>query len=102
MRIDSGPTLADIRSSTMYGTIVIFFNSCGEQVRGKVLDAKLDPGLGRVALVLEEEKTGLIWFARYRYCSSRCTSGDIVTWNLRRNEIENVANGSLWQKCSGE
>jgi hypothetical protein len=102
MRIDGSPSLAEIRSSIMDGTVVVFFNHCGEQVRGKVLDAKLDPEVGRVALALEEERTGLVWFARYCYGSVRCASGDIVTWNLRRNQIENMANGSLWQRCSGE
>jgi len=102
MRIDGGPSLAEIRLSITEGTIVTFFNKSGERLRGRVLDAKLDPGIGRVSLVLEEEKNRLIWFARYRFGSIRCATGDIVTWNLRRNEIQNISDGSQWQKCAGE
>jgi hypothetical protein len=67
-----------------------------------VVEAKLDPGIGRVALVLEEEQTGLVWFARYRYGRIGCCTGDIATWKLRRCDIEKLTNGDLWRKCAGE
>jgi hypothetical protein len=102
MRIDAGPSLSEIKLSITRGTTVMFYNSLGEQVRGKVLYAMLDPGAGRVASVLEEEKTELIWLARYRYGAVGRACGEIVPWKLRRNEIDNSANGSLWRKCSGE
>lgn len=90
MRIDRGPTLDEIRDSVANGTLVTFSNVNGEQVRGGVLDAKLDRGIGRVSLVLEESETGLVWFARYRYGNVRWSCGDIGTWNLKRTEIEHL------------
>jgi hypothetical protein len=101
MRIDRGPSLAEIRASVAKGAIVTFSNVHGEQVRGKVLDAKVHPGTGRVALMLEEERTGLIWFARYRYGSVRWSCGDIATWNLTRSEIENLPEDVAAFKCYG-
>lgn len=95
MRIDHGPSLEDIRCSVMDGRIVTFISMHGDKVRGKVLDAKLDPGIGRVALTLEEEQTGLIWFARYRYGSVRWQCGDICTWHLRRSDIEDLSRYTL-------
>ena len=53
MRIDKGPTLAELRMSAEIGTSVEFQNVNGERVRGRVLDGKLDAGIGRVNLVLE-------------------------------------------------
>ena len=102
MRIDRGPSLSEIRMSVIEGIIVEFANENGEQVRGKVVEAKPDQGVGRVALVLEEDQTGLIWFARYRYGRIECGAGDIATWKLRRCDIENLTNGDLWRKCAGE
>ena len=91
MRIDRGPTLEEIRSSVENGRIVSFRCMSGEEVRGNVLDAKLDHAIGRVALVMEQQNTGLIWFARYRYGSVRWQCGDLSTWNLRRGDIEEVS-----------
>lgn len=102
MRIDRGPSLAELRLSAEDGTIVEFRNMNGERVRGRVLDGRLDAGIGRVNLVLEEDGTGLIWFARYRYGSIRCASGDIVTWNLKRHELEDLSRNSRWRKVVGE
>lgn len=102
MRIDRGPSLAEIRSSAENGTVVEFGNCNGERVRGRVLEGRLDPGIGRVNLVLEGDRTGLIWFARYRWASIRCATGDIVTWNLKRHELEDLNGNDQWRKCSGE
>ncbi len=102
MRIDRGPSLSEITSSAGNGAIVEFRNVDGGTVRGRVLNGKLDPGIGRVALVLEEEGTGLIWFARYRYGRLSCSSGDIITWNLKSCELVDLAGEILWRKCSGE
>ncbi len=102
MRIDRGPSLAEIRSSAENGTIVEFSNSNGERVRGRVLEGRLDPGVGRVNLVLEEGRTGLIWFARYRWASIRCATGDIITWNLKRDELEELTGNDQWRICAGE
>ncbi len=101
MRIDRGPSLDEIKSSFMNGTIVTFTSMHGDRIRGTVLDAKLDPGIGRVALMLEEEKSALIWFARYRYGSVRWQCGDIGTWNLRRSDIENLSRDSVRLNFSG-
>ena len=102
MRIDRGPSLAEIRSSVENGTVVEFGNRSGERVRGRVLEGRLDPGIGRVNLTLEEDPTGLIWFARYRWGSIRCSTGDIATWNLKRHELEELNGNGRWQKCVGE
>jgi hypothetical protein len=88
--------------SAEIGTSVEFQNVNGERVRGRVLDGKLDAGIGRVNLVLEEDRTGLIWFARYRWGSVGCVSGDIVTWNRKRQELEDLAWNNQWRKCAGE
>ncbi len=90
MRIDRGPTLDEIRESVQNGAIVTFSNVNGEKVRGRVIDAKLDHGIGRVSLMLEEYDTGLVWFARYRYGNVRWSCGDIGTWHLKRSEIEDL------------
>jgi len=102
MRIDRGPGLAELQLSVENGTIVEFRNASGERVRGRVLEGKLDPGMGRVSLVLEEDRTGLIWFARYRWGSIRCASGDIITWSLKRHELIDLAWNGQWRKCAGE
>lgn len=102
MRIDRGPSLVELRRSVESGVIVEFRNVNGERVRGRVLDGKLDAGIGRVNLVLEEDRTGIIWFARYRWASVACASGDIITWNLRRHEVEDLAWNGEWKKCAGE
>lgn len=102
MRIDRGPGLAELQLSAENGTIVEFRNVSGERVRGRVLEGKLDPGMGRVSLVLEEDRTGLIWFARYRWGSVRCASGDIVTWSLKRHELIDLAWNGQWRKCACE
>lgn len=101
MRIDRGPSLEDIRCSVMDGRIVTFLSMHGDKVRGKVLDAKLDAGIGRVALTLEEEQTGLIWFARYRYGSVRWQCGDISTWHLRRSDIEDLSRYASRRSAEG-
>jgi hypothetical protein len=102
MRIDQGPSLAEIRSSAENGAVVEFGNRNGERVRGRVLEGRLDPGIGRVNLVLEEDRTGLIWFARYRWASIHCATGDIITWNLKSDELEELSGNDHWRKCVGE
>ncbi len=102
MRIDRGPSLDELRLSAEAGSVVEFRNGNGDRIRGRVLDGRLDPGIGRVNLVLEEDRTGLIWFARYRKISLACVSGDIVTWNLKRRDLEDLAWNSLWRKCAGQ
>lgn len=102
MRIDQGPSLAELRLSSENGTVVEFRNFNGKRVRGRVLDGRLDAGAGRVNLVLEEDHTGLVWFARYRWGSVGCASGDIVTWNLKRTELEDLARNGQWRQCVGQ
>jgi hypothetical protein len=102
MRIDRGPGLAELQLSVENGTIVEFRNVNGERVRGRVLEGRLDPNVGRVNLVLEEDGTGLIWFARYRWGFRGCASGDIITWRLKRHELVDLAWNDQWPKCAGE
>jgi len=89
MRIDYGPGLDEIRDSVRNGSIVRFSNIRGEEVRGLVLDARVESKIGRVALVLEEIGTGLVFFARYRV-GGKWSCGDIVSWQLKRNDIEEL------------
>ena len=94
--------MAEIRSSAENGMVVEFGNRNGERVRGRVLEGRLDPEIGRVNLVLEEDRTGLIWFARYRWASIRCATGDIITWHLKRYELEDLTGNDQWRKCTSE
>lgn len=89
MRIDYGPGLEEIRDSVRNGTTVKFSNIRGEEVRGVVLEARAESKVGRVSLVLEEIGTGLVFFARYRI-GGKWSCGDIVSWKLTRNDIEEL------------
>lgn len=89
MRIDYGPGLDEIRDSVRNGTIVKFSNIRNEEVRGVVLDARVETRTGRVALVMEECGTRLVFFARYRK-GDKWSCGDIVSWKLTRNDIEEL------------
>jgi hypothetical protein len=88
--IDYGPDFDEIRDSIQNGTVVTFGSSSGEKVRCVVLDAKMDHSSGRAALMLEEESTSNFYFARYTHTGGRWSCGDLVTWRLKLNEIEEL------------
>jgi len=90
MRIDRGPNFDEIRDSVRSGNIVTFRSIGGEEVRGVVVEAKVDRETGRAALMVEEHITGQVYFARYSPRSGRCSCGDLVSWRLRRNAIEEL------------
>lgn len=90
MRIDFGPDLNEIRESVENGKTVTFRNMQGDQVCGIVVDAKVDPELGRTALTVEESNSGTVYFARYTYQSEKRSCGDIVTWHLKLEDIQEL------------
>jgi hypothetical protein len=90
MRIDYGPNFDEIRDSIHNGTVVTFGSSRGEKLRCVVLDAKMDHGSGRAALTVEEQNTSTIYFARYICRAGRNSCGDLVTWRLKLNEMEEL------------
>jgi hypothetical protein len=90
MRIDYGPDFDEIRDSIQNGTVVTFGSSSGETVRCVVLDAKMDHTSGRAALMLEEQSTSNVYFARYTHTGGRWSCGDLVTWRLKLHEIEEL------------
>ena len=81
MRIDSGPNFDEIKDSVENGNVVTFRNNAGEEVRCVVVDAKVDPENGRAALMVEEQATGAVYFARYNHRGGRSSCGDLVTWH---------------------
>lgn len=90
MRIDCGPSFEEIRDSIQNGTVVTFRSNRGEQLHGVILDAKLDRESGRAALMVEELGTATVYFGRYSYRGERRCCGDLVTWRLNLNEIEEL------------
>lgn len=90
VRIDFGPNFDEIRDSIKNGTVVTFGGTCGEELTGVVLDAKLDLESGRASLTVEEQKTSTVYFARYSRRDAGRSCGDLVTWRLRLNEIEDL------------
>ena len=89
MRIEKGPAIEEIRQSINTGKVVIFGCHGGKQVQGVVLSGVLDHELNRVAVVLEEVDTHMLFFARYRQVD-HWTCGDIVKWDVERNQIEDL------------
>jgi|GEM_PF-1000904 len=94
MRIDYGPDFDEIRDSVENGTVVTFGNTAGENLRCVVLDAKMDCESGRAALTVEEQGTDTVYFARYSYRGGRRSCGDLVTWRLKLNEMEELRRAS--------
>jgi len=90
MRIDSGPSFDEIRDSVENGKVVSFRSIRGEEVRGVVLDAKVDPERGRAVLMVEEQSTGTVHFARYTHRGGRWSCGDVVSWHLTRSAIQEL------------
>lgn len=90
MRIDSGPNFDEIRDSVENGNVVTFRSMRGEEVRGVVVDAKVDAEEGRAALMVEEQTTGAVYFGRYSHRGGRLSCGDLVSWHLRRDAIEEL------------
>lgn len=94
MRIDYGPNFDEIRDSIQNGTVVTFGSTRGEQVRCIILDAKLDRESGRAALMVEEKGSATVYFVRYSHRGQRRACGDLVTWRLKLNEIEDLRRAS--------
>lgn len=94
MRIDYGPNFDEIRDSVENGTIVTFGNANGESLNCVVLDAKMDCESGRAALTVEEQGTDTVYFVRYNYRGGRRSCGDLVTWRLKLNEMEELRRAS--------
>lgn len=94
MRIDYGPNFDEIRDSIENGTVVTFGSTRGEQVHCIILDAKLDGESGRAALTVEEQGTATVYFVRYSRRGQRHACGDLVTWRLKLNEIEELRRAS--------
>lgn len=90
MRIDYGPNFDEIRDSIKNGTVVVFGNTAGDRLRCVVLDAKIDCESGRAALTVEEQDSATVYFGRYSHRGEKKCCGDLVTWRLRRNEIEEL------------
>ena len=90
MRFDSGPNFDEIRDSIENGKVVTFRSIRGEEVRGVVVDAKVDPEKGRAALMVEEQTTGAVYFARYSHLGGRYSCGDLVSWHLTRDAIQEL------------
>jgi hypothetical protein len=55
-----------------------------------VVDAKVDYEEGRAALMVEEQTTGAVYFARYSHRGGRLSCGDLVTWHLTRDAIKEM------------
>ena len=89
MRIDKGPGIEEIRQSVRTGKVVKFSNIHGKEIQGVVLSARFDHELNRAVVVLEEEDTHMLCFVRYRHLG-RWTCGDIVKWQVERNQIEEL------------
>ncbi len=89
MRIDKSPAIEEIRQSIRTGKVVKFCNNHGKEIQGVVLSALLDHELNRAVVVLEEQDTRMLFFARYRHLG-RWTCGDIVKWQVERNQIEEL------------
>jgi|BogFormECP12_OM1_1039635.scaffolds.fasta_scaffold115235_2 hypothetical protein len=90
MRIDCGPNFDEIRDSIENGKVVTFRSNRGEEVHGVVVDAKVDPEKGRATLMVEEQTTGAVYFARYSHPGGRCSYGDLVSWHLTRDAIQEL------------
>jgi hypothetical protein len=90
LRIDSGPNFDEMRGSVENGSVVTFRSGGDQEVRGVVADAKVDPGRGRAGLMVEEQITGAIYFARYSHGDGRSACGELVGWHLTRCAIEEL------------
>ncbi len=89
MRIEKGPAIEEIRESINTGKVVTFGCHDAKHVQGVVLSAVFDHELNRAAVVLEEVDTHMLFFARYRQVD-HWTCGDIVKWEVERNQIEEL------------